>query len=235
MPKNNSSDAPRVLLWDIDGTLIRTKRPNSSSPHVNVLRSLGCEANNLHSDLSGLTDYDVLVEIANDTKKEFDARLLERAFHDLDIESRQLDVDSIFNLCPGVTQILDSLTSAGWSHGILTGNTKSRMIGKLKSGGIASFFPEDLLFYCDYGDSRRDITRRAKWVLTEKQYSKILILGDTPKDISAANASDIPVVSIATGKFSIAELSKHKPSLLLRDLSVDAEILVNFLQGSTLA
>jgi phosphoglycolate phosphatase len=234
VPKNNSNDAPRVLLWDIDGTLIRTKRPNSSSPHINVLHSLGCEANNFHSDLSGLTDYEVLVEIANETKREFDVRLLERAFHGLDIESRKLDVDSVFNLCPGVTQILHSLTAAGWSHGILTGNTKSRMIGKLKSGGIASFFSEDLLFYCEYGDSRRDITRRAKWVLTEKHYSKIFILGDTPKDISAAYASDIPVVSIATGKFSVAELSKHKPGLLLRDLSVDAEILFNYLQGSAL-
>jgi hypothetical protein len=53
----------RLLLWDIDGTLVRTIRPSSLNPHVNALKRLGYSVSNVSINLSGRTDYEVILEL----------------------------------------------------------------------------------------------------------------------------------------------------------------------------
>lgn len=220
-----------VLLWDIDGTLVRTKRPDSSSPHKNVLRRRGYLFDEARVGLSGFTDYEVFLELANN-HGELNETQLRGIFRELDEEAQSLDKGSTFDLYPGVQAILKSLASLGWAHGILTGNTPARMAAKLKLAGIADYFTEDFLFSCNFGDSRKDITRRAKKALNHENGFKVFILGDTPKDITAARLFNFPVISIATGSFSAVDLSNHNPDLLLRNLENDAKILLEFLKVS---
>ena len=130
--------------------------------------------------------------------------------------------------------VLKTLTSMGWAHGILTGNTGGRLAAKLKRARIEDSFSQNLLFGCEFGDSRELIALRAREFLNMQKFSTVVVVGDTPSDISAARLSDFPVISVATGSFSVSELSNHKPDLLLRDLSSDADILQNFLQSRTL-
>ena len=65
MPALRSKPTSGVLLWDIDGTLIRTKRPNSSSTHKNVLRRQGYIFDEAKVGFSGLTDCEVFLELIN--------------------------------------------------------------------------------------------------------------------------------------------------------------------------
>ena len=130
--------------------------------------------------------------------------------------------------------VLKTLTSMGWAHGILTGNTRGRLTAKLKKAQIEDSFPQNLLFGCEFGDSRELIALRAREFLSMQNFSTVVVVGDTPSDISAARLSGFPVICVATGNFSVSELSNHKPDLLLRDLSADADILENFLQSLTL-
>ena len=88
MLKFDSEPSTRVLLWDIDGTLIRIKRPNSSSPHKNVLLKRGHAFDPSVVGLSGRTDFEVFQEL---TKGELDRNVLSVAFKELDEESRRLD------------------------------------------------------------------------------------------------------------------------------------------------
>ena len=229
MPALRSKPTSGVLLWDIDGTLIRTKRPNSSSPHKNVLRRRGFMFDETKVGLSGFTDYEVFLELVNN-RDELSETQLRSIFHDLDEEARNLDEGSTFDLYPGVQEVLESLASFGWAHGILTGNTSDRMVAKLKLAGIADYFTEEFLFHCNFGDSREDITRNAREILNAKKHLKVLILGDTPKDISAARISNFPIISIATGSFSISDLSSCNPDLVIHNLADDAEILLEFLK-----
>ena len=113
MLKFDSEPSTRVLLWDIDGTLIRIKRPNSSSPHKNVLLKRGHAFDPSVVGLSGRTDYEVFQEL---TKGELDRNMLSKAFNELDEESLRLDEISTFHLCPGVQVVLKTLTSMGWAH-----------------------------------------------------------------------------------------------------------------------
>ena len=229
MPALRSKPTSGVLLWDIDGTLIRTNRPNSASPHKNVLRRGGFIFDEAKVGLSGFTDYEVFLELVNN-HDELSETQLKGIFHDLDEEAHNLDKSSTFDLYPGVKAVLDSLASLGWIHGILTGNTSARMVAKLQSAGIADYFSEDFLFSCNFGDSRNDITRNARKILNAKKYLKVLILGDTPKDISAARISNFPIISIATGGFSAPDLSSYNPDLVIHNLADDADILLDFLK-----
>jgi len=229
--KFDSEPIAGVILWDIDGTLIRIKRPNSTSPHKNVLHMRGHTFDPSVVGLSGRTDFEVFQEL---TKGELDGYELSMAFNELDEESRRLDEISTFDLYPGVQAVLKTLASMGWAHGILTGNTRGRLTAKLEKAGIADSFSQNLLFGCEFGDSRELIAHRARECLSRQNLSTVVVVGDTPNDINAARLSDFPVISVATGSFSISELSSYKPDLLLRDLSADADILENFLRFLTL-
>ena len=230
MLKFDSEPIAGVILWDIDGTLMRIKRPNSTSPHKNVLRKRGHAFDPSVVGLSGRTDFEVFQEL---TKGKLDRNMLSKAFNELDEESLRLDEISTFDLCPGVQVVLKTLTSMGWVHGILTGNTGGRLAAKLKKARIEDSFSHNLLFGCEFGDSRELIALRAREFLSIQNFSTVVV-GDTPSDISAARLSGFPVICVATGNFSVSELSNHKPDLLLRDLSTDADILENFLQSLTL-
>ena len=212
MLKFDSEPSTRVLLWDIDGTLIRIKRPNSSSPHKNVLLKRGHAFDPSVVGLSGRTDFEVFQEL---TKGELDRNVLSMAFKELDEESRRLDEISTFDLYPGVQTALKTLAS------------------KLEKVGIEDNFSKNLLFGCEFGDSRELIARRAREFLGLQNFSTVVVVGDTPSDINAARFSDFPVICVATGNFSVSELLIHKPDLLLRDLSADADILENFLRSLT--
>lgn len=230
MIKINSEPNSRLILWDIDGTLVRLKRADSSSPHKNALFALDYSFNQFNFELSGLTDYEVLISLAKSSEGKIDRKRILTAFNNLDEESRRLDKVSTFDLYPGVQEILESLISLGWDNGILSGNTRSRIVSKLDNTGLTKYFTQDLIFGCEFGDSRENIANKAREFLQFKKYSNVLILGDTPNDIAAARAVGFPVISVATGNYSFTQLSTYKPDLLLQDLTKDAEVLFSFLK-----
>jgi phosphoglycolate phosphatase len=51
-----------------------------------------------------------------------------------------------------------------------------------------------------------------------------IIVGDTPADISCAKANGMGVVAVATGRYSMAQLARFQPDLLLPDLAPSIEL-----------
>jgi phosphoglycolate phosphatase-like HAD superfamily hydrolase len=47
----------------------------------------------------------------------------------------------------------------------------------------------------------------------------IIIIGDTPNDIACGKAHGARTVAVATGPFSVADLTAHQPDAVLADLS----------------
>jgi phosphoglycolate phosphatase-like HAD superfamily hydrolase len=227
--ENNLTPRNRLLLWDIDGTLVKTSRPGSLNPHVNALMSLGYSVNNDLIDFSGSTDYEVILEILKKNKIVLRENKLREIFIEIDKEAQKLDLISEFNLYPGVRNMLDELSALEWTHGILTGNTYRRMISKLESSNIKEYFLNDLMFGCNFGDSRENICKNALRLIDKNLYQRIYIIGDTPKDISAARAIGRPAISVASGNYSSSDLAMHTPDLLIRNLKLDAKLLIDYL------
>jgi phosphoglycolate phosphatase-like HAD superfamily hydrolase len=220
----------RLLLWDIDGTLVRTKRPNSLSPHINALKSLGYSVRHRPIESSGSTDYEVLLDLLKMNMILLNKNKLRDVFTAIDNEARQLDSISEFNLYPGVLKTLDKLSDLGWTHGILTGNTYNRMISKLSTANILKYFEGALMFSCSFGDSRREICKNALKIVNDKHYQRIFIIGDTPKDVLAARTVGFLAISVASGNHSLSELSNYNPDLLIRNLQLDSKLLIDYLK-----
>jgi phosphoglycolate phosphatase-like HAD superfamily hydrolase len=219
----------RLLLWDIDGTLVRTSRPSSLNPHVNALMRLGYSVSNDSIDLSGSTDYEVILELLKKSEITLKENKLREIFTEIDKEAQQLDLISEFYLYPGVRNMLDELSALEWVHGILTGNSYNRMISKLHSSSVIEHFSNELMFSCNFGDSRKDICKNAARIINKELYQEIYIIGDTPKDILAAKSIGFPVIAVASGSYSLSDLSIYNPDLLIRDLEADSKLLIGYL------
>ena len=190
---------------------------------------LGYSVSNDSIDLSGSTDYEVILELLKKSEITLKENKLREIFTEIDKEAQQLDLISEFYLYPGVRNMLDELSALEWVHGILTGNSYNRMISKLHSSSVIEHFSNELMFSCNFGDSRKDICKNAARIINKELYQEIYIIGDTPKDILAAKSIGFPVIAVASGSYSLSDLSIYNPDLLIRDLEADSKLLIGYL------
>jgi phosphoglycolate phosphatase len=218
-----------VILWDIDGTIISPIRKIDSSPHLNTVVKHGIKPNMRSKSLIGSTDYEVLVELTKKYNGINKFSILSKCFKDLDQESLVVYGKDAFELCLGISEALYETNKLGWDNGVLTGNTDTRL--SIKISNYKFNFNSDLFFGCKFGDSREKITERASEMLRSKGINRILIIGDTPRDISVAKKFDLQVVSVATGKFSVGELKKFNPNLVIKNFKEDLDKFLKFIDN----
>jgi phosphoglycolate phosphatase-like HAD superfamily hydrolase len=114
-------------------------------------------------------------------------------------------------LCPSILELIKHLQSQGKLLGAASGNLETVGWLKLEKAGLkpmfafASFsFPRELR--SEIFQHGIDLARR----LLGKQAS-VTVIGDTPSDIEAARAVDVPVIVLATGVYSFAQLRTYNP------------------------
>lgn len=224
-----STPSKGTILWDIDGTIISPVRKGIKSPHVSTVLKYGIEPNLSAETLIGSTDFEVLENMLHNYKNVDKYNILVECFKVLDQESLEIYNHQSFELCLGMPDVLVEVHKHGWNNGILTGNTNNRM--KMKLSQIIDLFDPNLIFECKLGDTRENIARRANELFTSKGISNIIIVGDTPRDISVAKEFGFQVVSVATGKFTLDVLEKYKPHLLLKNFKHGAKSFFKFIDA----
>ena len=222
----------RLLLFDIDGTLI-----HSGGAGVQALKSAFQErfgiTDDLHGiEIAGMTDSGIVVSILNKHKipatNENISGFLDSYVHFLSLELPRRKG----KLLPGVLKLLEKLKAR--PHvvlGLLTGNVSRGARLKLEHYGVWHFF-EFGAFADDHRD-RNQLGRFARARAKEKHgrefaASEIDVIGDTPRDIACGKALGARTVAVATGTWSRDELAKYHPNFLIDDLS-DVETIVDTL------
>jgi phosphoglycolate phosphatase-like HAD superfamily hydrolase len=106
----------------------------------------------------------------------------------------------------GVTALLQTLAASPMiTIGVLTGNLTAVANQKLEDTGIRSYFSE--LFCADHYLDRISLAKDAvaasvsKYRLSRRK--AVILVGDTPRDIEAANASGATSIGVASGSYSI--------------------------------
>jgi beta-phosphoglucomutase-like phosphatase (HAD superfamily) len=126
-------------------------------------------------------------------------------------------VKARIGVLPGVKKLLAKLKAGRNILGVVTGN--SRQIGKsiLKKAGLYSYFS-----VYSYGEvsKRGHIVRNAIRMARQKyaNVGKVIVIGDAPFDVLAGKENKAITVSVATGRYSLAELRKEKPDYALKTL-----------------
>ncbi|HZA37812.1 MAG TPA: HAD family hydrolase [Candidatus Baltobacteraceae bacterium] len=213
----------RLLLFDIDGTLI-----HSGGAGVHALKSAFTErfgiVDDLHDiEIAGMTDSGIVVSILNKHKipatPENVSAFLDSYVHFLSLELPR----RVGKLLPGVLELLEKLKSRPQLVlALLTGNVSRGAQLKLEHYGVWHFF-EFGAFADDHHDRNRlgTVARARAKEKHGRQFStsEIDVIGDTPRDIACGKAFGARTIAVATGTWKRNQLAKYEPDFLIDDLS----------------
>jgi phosphoglycolate phosphatase len=226
-----------IVLWDIDGTLVRGKGGRVSvQAYTRALqRASQLDPQVVYpEDVAGMTDRGIAMQVLAAASLGDDAaqRVIE-AFGPAYLEEMEADREKLLAdllVLPGVPEVLERLQALGVRQSLLTGNLKPIAQLKLALVGLDKYLDFDIgAFGSDHHDRNclvpivRERASRKFGAAAEGE--AIVVVGDTPRDIACARAGGAHVIAVATGNSTREELRSHSPDALLEDLS-DTEIVV---------
>ena len=219
-----------LVLFDIDGTLLRTEGVGVSAmlrafTRLHGERGFSFEGVEIAGALDGLLFARMMAQhgLPSDdaTHAEF-----QRVYGDE--LSRTLTPDRVRRM-PGTDGLVAALREAGAAVGLLTGNYEHTAHLKITVAGFErAHFPFGA-FGAD-GPSRRHLTpvaieRAAAHLGRAFDPSRVTIIGDTPHDIDCAKAHGCRAIGVGTGPYSPERLREVGADLAVADLSETARLL----------
>lgn len=212
-----------LALFDIDGTLVRRAGPHHREALVEAIRrTTGLETATGGIPLHGMLDPDILAEMM---RRAGAARALVRDWlPEIVRQAQAIYARACPSLerktCPGVRRLLRTLARRGVRMGLVTGNLTRIGWKKIERAGLKPFFR-----FGAFGEMAKDRAGLARLALAEAQRrgwiertTPVSLIGDSHKDILAAQANGVRSIAVATGLCPFEELRTYSPDLLLRDL-----------------
>lgn len=230
-PKFPASDPlkTKLILFDIDGTLITSGGAGERSLRLAVKDRLGADDDLKGIEIAGRTDTGIARQLfakhGVEATPENLGAFFDRYLHHLSTELAR----GKGNLLPGILELLNALrTRPHVAVALLTGNLSRGARIKLTHYGIWEFF--EFGAYADDSADRNRLGGFARARALEKhgvEFSpeNIYVLGDTPHDIDCGRAFGAKTVAIATGNFTREQLASHAPDFLFGDLSNVDEVI----------
>lgn len=210
-----------LYLFDIDGTLIGGDGAGRRAFDRACFERLGIQGALDDIKLDGMTDPLILERVyvkhvgRSPTASESDAVMRTYLGH----LAREV-ATARYVVHDGVPEVLDLLESRGCLLGLATGNLEEGARIKLERGGLWQRFafggfgsdapPHDggrtelVKVAIERGHSRRSSGAGGPGRRFSRE--EMVVIGDTPRDISAAHAAGSTAVGVATGSFSVDEL-----------------------------
>ncbi len=234
---------PPVILWDIDGTLVRTKGGRVSvTAFLNALKTAAAHPDDFDypKDAGGKTDEQIALEvlalarIAEDRALGMLADFREYYRIELERERRKLVGD--LRVLPGVEETLRTFKQRGVMQTLLTGNLEPIARLKLACAGLDQYLDFEL---GAYGSDARDrttlvpISRARIQAKTGLQPEPVIVVGDTPRDVACARAGNAVAVAVATAFYTREQLEAAGADLVLDDLSNGVAELEKLLKVAT--
>lgn len=215
---------PQAILFDIDGLLITTGGAGTKSWRWAFDELYGMPADIGEFTESGMTDPVVgtltfVGVVGHEPSAEELARVVS---HYLMRLPEEVAHSTGYRVLEGVEELLLRLCRGGFLLGITTGAVEAAAHIKLARAGLNRFFS-----FGGYGSDsadRAELTRkaidRAGVILgSPLDPQRVLVLGDTPKDVAAAHAANAIAVGVASGHYSKVELREAGADYVLGSLT----------------
>ncbi|MBN2031106.1 HAD family hydrolase [bacterium] len=221
----------KLLLFDIDGTLIRT----AGAGKVSMERSfedvfgIGNGFHNIH--MMGRTDPSILMEALSSHHLGWDEEKADR-FREtyFSILKNEIQIPRPGKrVCPGVRPLLRLLDKrSDIILGLLTGNWQQSAMIKLGYFKIDHYFTMGA--FADDSSDRNElvpiaIERLKKEQKIQIQKQNVYVIGDTPLDIHCAKPYGVRTMAVATGFHSFQDLASEKPDYLFHNFKQPEEVL----------
>jgi phosphoglycolate phosphatase len=219
----NETAKPVVVLFDVDETLVHTGGSGARSWKVAFTKLYGIPADIGEHTSAGETDPEVARETFNGvlgrqpSDDELDRLYVEYLLNLAD----DILVSKDYRMLPGADQCLVELGQAGVLLGLVSGAMEGAARTKLIPANLNRFF----LFGAYGSDSpdRAELTgiaiEKASRLHTGLKPAQVFVVGDTPRDIEAARKAGAVSVGVATGHFSVNDLTEAGADHVLPSLT----------------
>lgn len=217
----------RLVLFDIDGTLVLTGGAGARAMTLALRDVLGVENGFEGIPMPGRTDQIILLDALARGGHPNDAQLLEefqrRYFEHLAREIDHPAPGKFKGVMPGVCELLDTLKPrADVFLALLTGNYSTAARIKLETFDLWKYFR------CGaFGEDAHDrnelvpvaVRRAREFGLAEIPARQVVVIGDTPLDVACAKAANARAIAVATGGVDEETLQASGADVVFRDLS----------------
>ena len=216
---------PRLVLFDIDGTLVLTGRAGVRGMNAAFQRLYG------HADaldgvtIAGRTDRAIVTDVLARMGIDFDDAHLD-AVREAYLEELRVEIHRPVThwsgVLPGVGDLLEALDQReDLTVGLLTGNFEGGAAIKLGHFDLWRRFQ-----FGAFGDrhiDRRDLVPVAiaaaeRAGITPASCRDVIVIGDTPLDVDCAVVHGARAIAVATGPFTRDELAAAGADLVVETL-----------------
>lgn len=214
----------RLVLFDIDGTLLTTNGRAVAAMMAAYKHIYGHDASKLPYRMDGKTELQITLELmtlAGSSREDVIAGLPKFWPHYAEELERHLTPETT-TVHPGVSEVVQAVaTDSDCVLGVLTGNCKAAAIKKLKCAGLSGFVVNAYGEHHERRDELPQIAIEAAERLTGRKFTgkQIVILGDTPNDIACGRGYGAKAIAVATGRYKAEELAEHKPDAVFPTFS----------------
>ena len=207
-----------AYLFDIDGTLLNSRDRVHYEAFLNAMqamygRPIPLEGITLHGSTDPLILLEAMVRsgISPAAGRAALPEAVERMCDEVDARASELRPE----LCQDVARLLDELDSARKLMALASGNVERIGWAKVRAAGIHQYFR-----FGSFAGERETRTEIFRWGANEARRllgadARVCCVGDTPADVQAAPACQLPVIAVATGIFTSEQLCRELPELCI--------------------
>jgi phosphoglycolate phosphatase-like HAD superfamily hydrolase len=206
----------RLVLFDIDGTLVRTGGAGVKAFAQVFATEFGVRDHFERLKFAGRTDTNLVREFLGYHQFPVTPEVFAQFFDSYVFWLDHILSQSETSLCPGVSEFIAGLKAlpAPPLLGLLTGNIRLGAEIKLRHFNLWTAFETGA--FADDHEDRDQIAaiarQRGARILGEQLApDQVLVIGDTPLDIRCGRAIGAKVLAVATGGATLEELQKHQP------------------------
>ncbi len=217
----------KVVLFDIDGTLLRTDGAGRRSMEHALFTVFGAHGDPEYR-YDGKTDRQITREqmrwagVSDDI---IDARMLDVfALYAERLEQELTSGVEQAVLMQGIPPLLERLGAhEEVTLGLLTGNIEAGARQKIRAVDLA--WEQFLVNAFGSDHEQRPMLpsvaqqRAAKLLGREVPGERMVIIGDTPADIHCGRSLNVRAIGVATGRYSVQELKAHNPADVFETLA----------------
>jgi phosphoglycolate phosphatase-like HAD superfamily hydrolase len=224
----------KLVLFDIDGTILLTAGAGRRAIVAAISQEVG-NSSGLHQvRFDGKTDPQIvaeLLEAAGESGPLHSDRVQALCARYVDLLERELERPTTrTTVMPGVPALLDRLEGEpDVVLGLLTGNVARGAALKLKSAGLdpgrfrVGAYGSDAAHRPDLPPIAAH--RAATYFGRVPTGSEVVIIGDTPADITCGQCISARAVAVATGSYSVADLAACGPHAVFEHLGDTDRVL----------
>ncbi|MGC5401718.1 HAD family hydrolase [Streptomyces sp. DT20] len=215
----------KLVLWDIDHTLIAT-RGVGRELFGQCFEHVTGQPMKQQALVDGMTEPVIFRETARLHGIDTDRTQFE-AFARCSAQRHQAHAHTLRergHALPGAAAALAAVAELDdVVQSVVTGNV--RPVAEIKLG-VFGLDTHIVFPYGGYGEDHDDrpelvrtaIKRTAQASGTTLHPADVLLIGDTPADIAAGHEAGVPVLAVATGRTSLSDLQRARPTQAVADL-----------------